>query len=200
MRQLTPKLEQLFRVLGIPKRYWGLELSDLDNSLPQAYKRIKTYMDNIHKNLMDGVGLYLYGQVGSGKTSVATIVLQELAYQRVVPGQFVRMPDLLNWYLNEKPLFKRVLARRVLAIDDLGNEYRTNTEFVSSMLEELLRYRVDNKRTTLITSNYSLDGLADKYSLVIPSLILGSSLVLSFEGHDFRLLKQKQLQSRLRGE
>src|SRR5262245_56399239 len=60
---------------GIPKRFRGVgfdrkPIVDLDE---QLLRPVRAFVRGIGRNLDDGRGLWLYGDVGTGKTSVAML-------------------------------------------------------------------------------------------------------------------------------
>ena len=72
----------------------------------------------------------------------------------------------------------------VLMIDDLGTENSTETNI--SLLFDLLNYRIQNQKTTIISTNIDLDDLQSQYDQRISSRIKGEFIPIQFFGRDIR--------------
>src|SRR3954462_5726863 len=76
-RAIKAKRKQSRRLgSGIPKRFRGVgfgrqPISDMD---PALTREIRAFVRNIGLNLENGCGLWLLGDVGTGKTSLAMLV------------------------------------------------------------------------------------------------------------------------------
>lgn len=116
--------------------------------------------------------------------------------------------------------FRRIRNAKILIIDDIGKEQQqaifrgkdatnaarddreinsdasiihTATAFAEAQLDEIVRYRVSQALPTLMTTNYSLDLLSQKYGDNIVSLMTETNEVVEFQGKDFRdLAKEKR--------
>lgn len=111
-------------------------------------------------------GLYLYGNVGSGKTLLASCIANELLGQGT-GVLFVSVPDLLdeirdtfhNGNTSEMGLLSRIRRAPVLVMDDLGAH--AYTEWVAGRIYHVINYRASHYLPTVITSNLSVSDLKD---------------------------------------
>lgn len=122
-------------------------------------------------------GLYLYGPFGTGKSALACEALRQRLRQRLPPrapedlpryatGRFVAVTQLLGelkaTFGHDGEETERVLGRYrgpgLLVLDDLGAEQPT--PWARAVLFDLLNYRKEQRRLTIITSNYSLGQVA----------------------------------------
>lgn len=76
----------------------------------------------------------------------------------------------------------------LLIIDDLGTEY-TNA-FIASQLFFCLNERLLSRRSTVISTNLSLDSLADLYTERSFSRITSNYIMLKIIGDDIRIKKK----------
>ena len=76
----------------------------------------------------------------------------------------------------------------LLIIDDLGTEY-TNA-FVSSQFFSCINERLLSKHSTIISTNLSLDALADLYTERSFSRITSNYIMLKLIGDDIRIKKK----------
>jgi len=155
--------EQFLEELNLPPRV----LRDLEIlEIPQ--KLIKKVL-NI---LLSGRSVYIWGDVRTGKTLLACKAMLELARENFVENThwryaFWKVPVLLQRYiemLNKKENYiefsKDVCEVDCLLLDDLGVE--KVSDWVLQELYILIDYRYEYLKTTVITSNYSLEELADR--------------------------------------
>jgi DNA replication protein DnaC len=80
-------------------------------------------------------------------------------------------------------------------IDDPGNEFKTDgrgADFINSLLEEVVRYRVSNDLPTIITSNLDPSRFRSSYGASVGSLLTESTLTQSVLGADVRQKKYKE--------
>ena len=157
----------------------------------------------IHK----GDSYYLCGPAGTRKTVFAAALLYHYAKQ-VADGEIkgrgdfrinkfihVSVPRLLFDFRQtykksgdgEAELLKKMENASTLVLDDLGAE--KTTDWSSSMLHLILdhRYETRNYRTTIITSNLSLETLVEKMEDArIASRVIGWCSVVKMGDKDLR--------------
>ena len=109
----------------------------------------------------NGVGLYIYGGVGVGKTFYASCIANEIAkvYGGTVKALSITMVLNELFSTEEKAQYiTRLVNHDLLIIDDLGTERRTGytTEQVFSIIDE--RYKT--KKPLIITSNVPYSALS----------------------------------------
>ena len=80
-----------------------------------------------------------------------------------------------------------ILDSDLLIIDDLGTEL--NNSFTSSQLYHCIDTRLNNNRSTIISTNFSFDDLREQYSERIFSRITSNYILLKITGDDIRLKK-----------
>lgn len=138
-----------------------------------------------------GTNLYLFGDPGLGKTFLCSCIAQELV-KREVPVLYQTAYRLFT--ILEDARFKKdetceALAKQfyeipVLMIDDLGTEFVTT--YTSAVLFDLINARVQNQKSTIISSNMSMTLIKEQYSDRVQSRIFGEYKLLKFHGTDIR--------------
>jgi len=123
-----------------------------------------------------GKGLLFFGRNGTRKTTLAAITLTEVQY---------RYPSLEVFYIrfsalkaamtdtfesdgserktNANKILDAVRTRSLVVIDDIGQEYRTQSGFTESFFHELIRVRYDNALPTIITTNIDPESMRGVY-------------------------------------
>ena len=162
-----------------------------------AYKQeLIKYIDKAPECLQRGIGLYISGEPGTGKTSITSIILRRFA-ELGCTSYFVSGPDVPMFW--NKPLMysEDVTVRQhlcdvaVLILDDLVLFPNTTNAMDNLAMERLIRERQHNNLLTIITSNYSLTDL--RKCGIIYSLITSSMHRLECAGILFREKEEKEI-------
>jgi DNA replication protein DnaC len=151
----------------IPKRYEHCTLVDFDAEFSGAHPSLRaarlmarSFVEGYPVET-DGRGLLLTGDVGVGKTHVAVGLLKELVTERGVQGLFYDYRDLLKQVQNsynpqvaatELGILRPVFEAEVLVLDELGAA--KPSEWVWDTVAQILNSRYNERRTTIITTNY----------------------------------------------
>lgn len=140
--------------------------------------------------------LFLYGDVGVGKTYLSTCIAKEII-NREFSVIYFSAPQLFNTLAQNTFDKKDVDARNMseyifecdlLIIDDLGTEY-TNS-FIASQFFTCINERLLHRKSTIISTNLSLESLADLYTERSFSRITSSYSLLKIIGDDIRIKKK----------
>lgn len=146
-----------------------------------------------------GKNLFFYGAPGLGKTYLSACIAREVAqggssvvydtagniFARFEEQKFSREQEDVR---QAKDLTRKYLRCDLLILDDLGSEM--TTPFVQSALYLLVNTRMVEGRSTIISSNYSLDDLRGRYTPQILSRLEGEYEPLPFFGQDIRIQKK----------
>jgi DNA replication protein DnaC len=161
-RALKAKRKQSRRLgTGIPKRFRGVgfdrqPIADMD---PALTREIRVFVRDVNANLDKGRGLWLFGDVGTGKTSLAMLV-SKAALDAGRSVAIYSMPRLLSdikeTYEDSSErsymqLFERLVGVDLLHIDDLGAEKRT--DWVLEQLYSIINERWQEQRSIIVTTN-----------------------------------------------
>jgi DNA replication protein DnaC len=158
--------ERLLEAARIPQRYMHCELSNFEHegpfrSLFSAHGAALRFVDDFRlKN--EGTGLLLVGPIGCGKTHLAVGIAKELISQKAAACLFYDYRELLKEIQNsynasvqatEMEVLRPVFDAEVLVLDELGAA--KPTEWVWDTVSHILNTRYNDKRTTIITTNYA---------------------------------------------
>jgi DNA replication protein DnaC len=147
--------DRLLKKARIPARYFPGATRSLPNALFQANRFVEEYP-------VETTGLMLLGPIGVGKTHLAVGILRELVVQKNASCLFYDYRELLKEIQNsynpsvqttELEILGPVFETEVLVLDELGAV--KPTEWVWDTVSHILNTRYNDKRTTIITSNFA---------------------------------------------
>jgi DNA replication protein DnaC len=155
----------------IPRRYRGVSfdrppVSDLIRTAPDQIRSVRRYVRAIEDNLASGRGLWIQGDVGTGKTTLAMLV-SKAALDTGRSVAIYSLPRLLN-LLRESmdsqegklDFMDRLTAVDLLHIDDLGAE--NQTDWVLEQLYSIVNARYEAERAIVATTNLMPDELSER--------------------------------------
>lgn len=143
--------------------------------------------------------LFLYGSTGVGKTFLSHCIARELINKSysVIYFTAFELFDIIAKSKFEKDdaaglMYEHIFDCDLLIIDDLGTELVN--AFTSSQLFLCLNERLLNQKSTIISTNITLDSLVELYSERTFSRITSNYTMLRLTGDDIRI--QKKLMNR----
>lgn len=182
--------------------YYSDSFIDSDTGI-SALENIEAVIDHCHyfiKNFdKDFDNLLFFGKAGTGKTFLINCIAKELIEKSysVIYLSAVQFFDLLADYAfrrsNNTSVYTQIsmdelLRCDLLIIDDLGTEM--NNSFTDSSLFDCLNERLIHQRSTIISTNLSLEDLQKKYEERIFSRTTGNYTPLKIFGDDIRIKKK----------
>jgi DNA replication protein DnaC len=201
MQELKNELHEIMTYQGIPKRYLNASLNDF----PEGYR----------KQFRTDKGLFLEGPRGVGKTHAeAALMKSKILQAGLIEGWIdgaVKEPCWMKPLYQDYPLYisasefllkiratfknnsemteneaiEKYSNAKILYLDDIGAE--KPTDWAIATLYLLIDRRYSEMRQTVISSNLSLDELADRFDDRISSRVAGMCSVIKMEGKDRRL-------------
>lgn len=137
---------------GVKKRYLDAKVDTVETQL---------YVERFGSD--DGRGLYIHGDVGTGKTYLASAlacVFIAAGYTVVLTTTLSMLEDIQDTYGKEASSLaavQRFAGSDVLILDDLGKE--SGSAWSASMLFQIINYRYETMRPLIVTSQYDLTNL-----------------------------------------
>ena len=208
--------EEKFRAAGIPPRYEHCDFQSFGIANPNLdYQRDLQNAKVIAEGFVreypaqGDTGLLFMGPSGVGKTHLGVAVLRALA-GRGFPVRFSDFRDLLKQIqasynpvaqTTELEVLAPVLETEVLLLDDLGAT--KPSPWVLDTVAHILNTRYNEKRTTLITTNYpdapspskgrlrAEDSLSDRIGERMLSRLHEMCRFVNIQSADFRRLVKK---------
>src|SRR5271156_3894064 len=166
--RLQVRASRLLKRAAIPRRYehctldsYEPDYGQADQSLAAAYMMARNFVTG-YPVTTEGRGLLLTGDVGIGKTHLAVGILHALILEKGVRGLFCDYRELLKRIqesynplvaTTELQILAPVFEAEVLILDELGAQ--KPTDWVWDTVALILNTRYNDKRTTIITTNYA---------------------------------------------
>jgi DNA replication protein DnaC len=157
--------DRLLKKARIPARYEHCTLSNFDSDFPGANRTLPSALFQANRFVeeypLETTGLMLLGPIGVGKTHLAVGILRELVVQKNASCLFYDYRELLKEIQNsynstvqttELEILRPVFETEVLVLDELGAV--KPTEWVWDTVSHILNTRYNDKRTTIITTNF----------------------------------------------
>ena len=145
--------------------------------------------------------LLFFGGTGLGKTHLSLAIAAE-ALEKGLGVVYSPAQNLLHKlekehfsYSAETPLLDDVFGCDLLILDDLGAEF--SNSFSQSLIYNIINTRLLSGRPTIISTNLTVEELAEKYTPRVASRIMGCYNLKRFCGQDIR--QQKRLEQMKRG-
>jgi DNA replication protein DnaC len=161
---------------AIPRKYRGVSfdrppVSDMarDPARAPVYGAVKEFAKQIAERLDAGDGMWLMGDVGTGKTTLAMLVSKAAAEaERTVaiyslPHLLARIRRTYDTEAGEQSyleFFERLTAVDLLHVDDLGAEKRS--DWVLEQLYAIVNERYEAQRSMVVTTNLDQAALEEQ--------------------------------------
>lgn len=128
-----------------------------------------------------GLGLFMYGNCGLGKSVLARYVLPAIILQELNKVVTVYDMNYLNANIDE------ALAKRIICLDDVGTE-EMSVKYGERRLAfaEIMDMAEKNNNLVIVTTNLNMDDLRNRYGDRVLDRIKSTTKRVLFTGKSFR--------------
>lgn len=169
----------------------------------EASKKCAAYADHFSKMLRDNTGLYLYGNVGRGKSYLAACICNEVI-DKGFTALFVNPREIANLAASVKEEEReeakvRLTSPDLIVFDDFGTERRS--DYMDEGIQAIVEIRYKANKPLVITSNKSPDELkecADIKQARVYDRIFELCQFVEVGGQDKRLIIHNEKYDRLK--
>lgn len=209
-RKAEARMQSLQRLKDLSllgKRYQNASFENLDLDRPADFKnaveRCKKYCENWDEVKKQGLGMYLYGDVGTGK-SLLTACIGNCLLARFTTVLFTNFFEIAKQIkktftdnsMTESAFIDRLTSVDLLIIDDLGTEIVTKNgekTWLQDKIYDVINARYINQKSTIFSSNESLVDLVEKCGLMkktVDRIAAMSTAKIELRGRSYRLQQQ----------
>lgn len=152
-----------YKLYGIGKRHSSVRFDDLKITHADqraVFDKVKIYADNLVENYKAGRGLVMLGNVDTGKTQLASLIIKKAVdmqngYSRLTTeidllDDIARADNFAN-HITQKEIVQKWVDYKFLAIDDIGVEGLTDKQ--RARLYAVINGRYAEGRPTIVSSN-----------------------------------------------
>lgn len=195
--------EERIQNARIPTRFRNKNLNEYDLSIgdEDAFNAVKKWVSTIDETLNNGMGLYLYGSTGVGKTHIAQGALKQILTKHKLSGIFITADRYMDMIYDEQrsngtlpeaysdPNLLKYMRRvfDIVVLDGLGSE-RSQTTFAHDNLTSFISNRYEEELITIVTSNLPPPELKQVYGARMLSMLQESCYFIKVEGKDHRMV------------
>lgn len=164
------EISDRINLVNLPKSYRHIKMSDFDITNQSRMTVLSEIIDFVEAYpSLEQKGLYLYGDMGIGKSYLMAAMARELSEKKGVSTTLLHFPSFTIDVKNAissgsvKEEIDAVKTVPVLILDDIGAEQATSW-VRDEVLQVILQYRMLEELPTFFTSNYSFDDLERKWA------------------------------------
>ena len=162
------KLESLFKSSLMGEKYKGYKFEDLQSDNKEyefIMNRCIKYCNVAQDVLEQGIGIYLYGDSGNGKTTL-TACMANILMQRFYTVVYTSFGEIAKQITatfknddTELDFITKLTNVDFLFIDDIGTEMVKKNDkdiWLQEKVFEIVNLRYNNNKPIIFTSNYSM--------------------------------------------
>ena len=193
-------IEERVRNLRVPPRYKNctFENYDEEQGSPTFQSAVEKWSTNVDKRMEDGMGLYIYGKTGLGKTHMAVAALNKIISTKQLSGLFLSY-DIFTEMVHDSrnndgelpemygdPNLLKYMRRvyDIVVVDNLNADRLT--EYMAKTVSNMIESRYEMQLPTIFTTEIIPDKLPAIYSPRVHSIIKQSCFMVGVTGEDYR--------------
>ena len=178
-----------------------------NKTFDEAYIRCKRYCGVSRTVLNNGMGIYIYGDTGTGKTHITACMANTLinqGYSVLFTNFFEISKSIKSTFgrseMSENDYINNLASIDFLFIDDLGTERVQSGDsdlWLQEKIFDVLNRRYNNKKPTVFTSNHSIKELVNDRGFMkktVDRIIEMSVAILKIEGESYRRINRKKME------
>ena len=185
-KERQQRIKEFHKNCGLDSDFYGA-IIHFEQYSEETIQKLRQFVENVRNR--KGGFLIINGMVGTGKTSAAAAVMNEL-----LMGTYLDMPELelklntadrYNSDENREQFLHKLSRCELLVLDEIGRfPERRQTE--QPVLFYLLNRRFQNKRPTIVITNMSAKELADFLGQALIDRIRSNRIRIELNGKSLR--------------
>jgi putative DNA replication protein len=170
-QQRQEKIRYFLNISDLPSKWQEYTFENAEilcKEENKIHQKLKYYCKNFKKAKEKGLGLYLCGEVGTGKSFYSLCIFNELlsnyykVYRTTLNGIYQRIQSTFSNFnnLTEEKVFKDLLNADLIILDDLGKENISET-WGKSKLYTIFNFFYEKNKCIIISTNLGKREIAD---------------------------------------
>ena len=201
-REKQRRIEKIKRASLLGDKYKDVSFDNTETehnpNFKMTYQRCKKYCEVAHKVLDKGIGIYLFGNKGTGKSRLTACMANELIlnHYTVLYTNFSEISKYIRGTFNkttetEYEFLERLTKIDFLFIDDFGTELVSKNDqdlWLQEKVFEVVNKRYNNNKPIIFTSNYSLRELIEERGVADKTIDRINEMceIMKLEGSSYR--------------
>lgn len=199
-RKKALKIKELREASLLGKRYQeaSFENTEISHSAEfrAIYDRCKRYCEIADDVLINGIGIYLFGTNGTGKSRLTACMGNELM-ENGFTVLYTNFSEIARKLLKSDDFIKQLSRIDFLFIDDFGTEKVAKGDedmWLQEKVFEVINKRYIDRKPIIFTANYSLKELVEERGMAKRSVdrIMEMCEVMRLDGQSYRITAMKQ--------
>ena len=183
------RMDNFYNVAGIPKRFRDIRLETFEANRNQidAHAMAKKFCDKFHEMSKKGQTLIFCGNVGTGKTRLATAMIQTLGFGRYIRAVDISREIRATYSSNsksEREAINSFAQIEFLVIDEVG--VQTGTQNERLLFTDIIDRRYAEMKPTVICSNLNEKQLSEVFGERAWDRLQQSCLICPMVGDSLR--------------
>lgn len=186
---------------GLPEKYKSARFDNatIDKGNKEIYDRAKTYCSKFEDILNNNLGIYFFGENGSGKTHLTACICNEILANTDYLVKFTSITRLIQEMQSSYNYDNNITIAEILTkikefdlviIDDLGKEFLGGkSAYAERMLYEIINARYNANKPVIFSSNFTIKQLMEDLRVdraIVERIGEMSNRIIKVEGHNFR--------------
>jgi DNA replication protein DnaC len=177
----------------------------LDRLHPKTPKQLKDLRDKYQAMTKESFykkkpNIYLYGLSRRGKTwllhAIAHMIINKYEERSIA---YITSPALMRAFIqpsedeNGESMISIYAGKKVLIVDDFGQEYKPDTRFIENRYEEFFRWRFNHDKITMIGSNATMNAIEEIFGGSFANFLDGEFLTIEVDiGEDISKIRLEE--------
>ena len=194
------KIKQLREASLLGERYREASFENTETShsaeFKAIYDRCKRYCEIAEDVLINGIGIYLFGTNGTGKSRLTACMGNDLM-ENGFTVLYTNFSEIARKLLKSDDFIKQLSRIDFLFIDDFGTEKVAKGDedmWLQEKVFEVINKRYIDKKPIIFTANYSLKELVEERGMAKRSVdrIMEMCECMRLDGQSYRITEMKQ--------